>query len=142
MIKQQDINKLANVALFARNRSIVPISNFAVGAALLSSDGQIFVGCNIECYGQTPSICAERVALFKALSEGVTDFLALAVAGGPKDKTPDDFCQPCGVCRQVLMQYCPGDMPVFVVKNEQEIQKYTLRQLLPYAWQRKRGIEE
>ena len=81
MIKQQDINKLANVALFARNRSIVPISNFAVGAALLSSDGQIFVGCNIECYGQTPSICAERVALFKALSEGVTDFLALAVAG-------------------------------------------------------------
>ena len=86
MIKQQDINKLANVALFARNRSIVPISNFAVGAALLSSDGQIFVGCNIECYGQTPSICAERVALFKALSEGVTDFLALAVAGGPKTK--------------------------------------------------------
>ena len=78
----------------------------------------------------------------KELSEGVTDFLALAVAGGPKDKTPDDFCQPCGVCRQVLMQYCPGDMPVFVVKNEQEIQNYTLRQLLPYAWQRKRGIEE
>ena len=142
MIEQQQIKVLAEQALLAQKRAIVPISHFAVGAALMAEDGKIFLGCNIECYGQTPTICAERVALFKALSEQVVAFKALAVTGGKFGEEPDDYCLPCGVCRQVLMQVCSPDLPIYIVKNIHEIQSYTLSQLLPYAWTRKGDVKK
>ena len=119
-----------------RLRSRPVISGYSVGAALLGGDGRLYCAGNIECWGQTPSICAERTALFKALSELCTDFAALAVCGGPADREPEDFCTPCGVCRQVLLQFCPPDMPVLCVKRPQEVREYTLAQLLPDYWTR------
>ena len=117
-------------------RADVKISGYAVGAALLSADGRIFSAGNIECFGQTASICAERAALFKAVSEGVCDFSALAVCGGPKDQSLQDYCYPCGTCRQVLMQFCPDDMPVICIRTPEEWKIHLLKELLPYAWKR------
>ena len=130
-------NQMAEACLEARRtRSLPVISGYGVGAALLAADGQMFCAGNIECYGQTPSICAERVALFKALSDGVREFRALAVCGGPLPAEPETFCTPCGVCRQVLLQFCPADMPVLVVRGPEEYRTYTLGQLLPDFWTR------
>lgn len=99
-----------------RVRSRPVISGYSVGAALLGGDGRLYCAGNIECWGQTPSICAERTALFKALSELCTDFAALAVCGGPAP--------------------CPPDMPVLCVKRPREVREYTLAQLLPDYWTR------
>lgn len=136
----QEIQRLTQAALAARmERADVRISGYAVGAALLTQKGEIFSAGNIECFGQTPSICAERVALFKALSEGEKDFRALAVCGGPKDRPLNGFCYPCGVCRQVLTQFCPEEMPVICMKNPEEWTIHPLRELLPFAWRRESG---
>ena len=132
-----DVNELARMALDARKDSFCFISNFAVGAALVGKSGKIWRGMNIECSGQTPSLCAERVAMFKALSEGEKEFVALAVAGGPAGAEPVDFCAPCGVCRQALVQFCDQEMPVYLVKSETEIEPYTLGQLLPVCFVRR-----
>ena len=132
-----DVNELAKIALDARKDSFCFISHFAVGAALLGESGTIWRGMNIECSGQNPTLCAERVALFKALSEGEKKFTALAVAGGPEGAPPADFCAPCGVCRQALVQFCDQEMPVYLVKSETEIETYTLEQLLPVCFVRR-----
>ena len=127
--------RLALACLDARHsRSRPVISGYAVGAALLTEEGRLFSAGNIECYGQTPSICAERVALFKALSEGASRFVALAVCGGPLPGEPTEFCTPCGVCRQVLVQFCPPDMPVLSVQAPGRLRQWRLAELLPDFW--------
>ena len=92
--------ELVREALEARKQSYCPYSGFAVGAALLCGDGTVFRGCNIENAAYPATNCAERTAMFKAVSEGNTDFREIAIVGGPKGKEPKDFCAPCGVCRQ------------------------------------------
>ena len=99
-IKQE----LVKQALAARKFAYVPYSKFRVGAAVLAKNGAIYTGCNIENAAYTPTNCAERTAVFKAVSEGITEFDAIAVCGGPGEAEPEDFCTPCGVCRQVLRE--------------------------------------
>lgn len=112
------------------NYSYVPYSHFTVGAALLCEDGTVVGGCNIENAAYGPSNCAERTAIFKAVSEGRKDFKAICVVGG-KDKNVTDFCPPCGVCRQVMAEFCKGDFQIILAKSEKDYRIYTLDQLLP-----------
>lgn len=126
--------KLARAALDARQNAYCPYSHFAVGAAVLAKSGKIYAGCNIENATQGPGVCAERAALYKAVSEGEREFAAIAVAGGPEGREPDGFCPPCGVCRQALAEFCAGEMPVILVKNSEETEVYRLKELFPLAF--------
>lgn len=114
----------------------VPYSNYTVGASLLAKDGTIFTGCNIENVAFGPSNCAERTALFKAVSEGVKDFVAIAVIGGPEKKVTD-FCTPCGVCRQALREFLNADCKVILAKSVDEYKILTLEELLPLSFKPK-----
>ncbi len=130
-----DIKLLITEALKAREFSYSPYSEFQVGAALLTKDGQVFTGCNIESASYTPSNCAERTAFFKAVSQGVRVFSAIAVVGGPKGAKELDYCTPCGVCRQVMMEFCdPKTFQVIVAKNPEEYQVFTLEEILPMGF--------
>lgn len=122
---------LIDVAKEAREFSYSPYSNFKVGAALLTKSGKVFKGCNVENGAYTPSCCAERTAFFKAISEGENEFDSIAVVGG-KDNT-DEFCLPCGVCRQVMNEFCSKDFKVYV-SNNKEVKEYTLDELLPHSF--------
>lgn len=127
--------ELIQKALQARKRSYSPYSHFQVGAALLAEDGQVFTGCNIENAAYTPCNCAERTAFFKAVSEGVYGFRAIAVAGGMDTAQTLDFCAPCGVCRQVMMEFCdPESFRILLAKSEDEYREFTLAQLLPMGF--------
>lgn len=122
-------------ALRMRGLSYVPYSGFAVGAALLAEDETIYTGCNIENASYTPTNCAERTAFFKAVSEGVLKFRAIAIAGGPKEAKELSYCPPCGVCRQVMMEFCDYEtFQVVLVKSEMEYQIYTLKELMPLGF--------
>ena len=125
------IQELVKTALSMRKMSYTPYSHFNVGAALLSADGKIYTGCNIENASYTPTNCAERTAFFKAVSEGVKDFTAIAIAGGKEDAEELDYCPPCGVCRQVMSEFCKDDFKIFLVKSETEYKEYTLTELVP-----------
>lgn len=102
------IKKLSEAALDVRKRAYCPYSGFAVGAALLAKSGEIYTGVNIENAAFTPTNCAERTAFFTAIAKGERDFVAVAIAGGKAGEEPEDFCAPCGVCRQVMREFC-GD---------------------------------
>lgn len=117
-----------------RNMSYSPYSHFAVGAGLLCDDGSVYGGCNIENSAYSPSICAERTAIFKAVSEGEKNFTAIAIAGGPAEKEPDNYCPPCGVCRQVMSEFCRPDFKVILVKSETDYKEFTLNELLPESF--------
>ena len=125
------IQELLKTALSMRKMSYTPYSHFNVGAALLGADGKIYTGCNIENASYTPTNCAERTAFFKAVSEGVRDFTAIAIAGGKEDATELDYCPPCGVCRQVMSEFCKDDFKIYLVKSETEYKEYTLTELVP-----------
>ncbi len=118
--------------------SYVPYSHFHVGAALLDKNGKIWTGCNIEnaTYGATN--CAERTAIFKAVSEGVRDFEAIAIVGGPEgaDGSPvlEEFCPPCGICRQVLSEFCSKDFKIILANKKGEQKLFTLAELLPESF--------
>ena len=116
--KAQEMTKMA----YAR------YSNFRVGAALECSDGTVFTGCNIENASYTPTICAERTAIFKAVSEGYRDFKRIAIAG-----RSEDYCVPCGVCRQVMKEFAP-DLEVICLNGKGEAKHFTLKELLPYGF--------
>ncbi len=133
-LTQNMIDTLAAKALQAREKAYVPYSNFAVGAALLTKDGKIYLGCNIENASYTPSNCAERTAIFKAVSEGDRQFAAIAICGGPAGKAPEDYCPPCGVCRQVLSEFVEPDFPVMLVKSETEVQTFSFNEVLPFRF--------
>jgi len=122
---------LIDIAKEARKNSYSPYSNFKVGAALLTKDNKVYTGCNVENGAYTPSCCAERTAFVKAISEGNKEFDSIAVVGG-KDNT-DEFCLPCGVCRQFISEFCDKDFKIYVTDNK-EIKCYTLEELLPYSF--------
>ena len=124
---------LCALAKEALQNAYAPYSGFAVGAALLCADGSVYTGCNIENAAFTPTVCAERTALFKAVSEGKRAFAALAVASGKTDGGEAAF-PPCGVCRQALAEFCKPDMPVYVCEKAGNIRAYTLGDLLPFAF--------
>lgn len=127
------IEKLIKKAIEMLNFSYTPYSNFHVGAALLTSEGEIYTGCNIENAAYGPSNCAERTAIFKAVSEGKKEFEAIAVVGGKNGKI-ENFCPPCGVCRQVLAEFCKKDFEIVLAKSTNEYKIMTLEQLLPESF--------
>ena len=130
-----DHKTLLTLAEEAREKAYAPYSGFSVGAALLCEDGEVFTGCNIENAGYTPTNCAERTAVFKAVSEGAREFTAIAVVGG-LGETLDAACTPCGVCRQVLAEFCEPEMPV-ILGTPEEMRVMTLGELLPFAFTKK-----
>ncbi len=127
------LRELAQKALDMLSYSYSPYSNYTVGAALLADDGKIFTGCNIENVAFGPSNCAERTAFFKAVSEGRRNFKAIAIAGGPNGK-PVDYCTPCGVCRQVMVEFCSRDFLVIMAKTADDFKIKTLEELLPESF--------
>ena len=125
--------ELCAAAIDAMSRSYSPYSGFKVGAALRTANGKIFTGCNIENASYTPTVCAERTALFKAVSEGNRKFSALAVCGG-KDGALRGLFPPCGVCRQALREFCADDMPVLLIKSKSTFERTSLGELLPCSF--------
>lgn len=126
--------KLIGAALEARERAYAPYSHFKVGAALLTAEGRIFTGCNIENASYGVTNCAERTALFKAVSEGYTHFSAIAVAGGPAGAEKLPFAWPCGICRQALAEFCGPDFRVLTAGDGQKVRECTLAELLPHQF--------
>ncbi len=126
-------NELCKAAIDAMKNAYVPYSGYRVGAALMTEDGKLFTGCNIENAAYTPTVCAERTAFFNAISSGERDFAAIAVAGG-KDGIISGSFPPCGVCRQVMAEFCSPDFTVLVVTEEESYKKYSLNELLPEAF--------
>ena len=124
--------ELMHAALQARKMAYAPYSGFYVGAALLTADGRVYTGCNIENASYSPTNCAERTAFFKAVSEGVRDFAAIAIVGDKKE-TDGGFCAPCGVCRQVMAEFCDADFRV-ILGDANAVQAFTLAELLPASF--------
>lgn len=120
-------------AIEARTKSYAPYSKYKVGAALLTNEDEVILGCNIENAAYGPSNCAERTAFFKAISEGKRGFKAIAIVGGLENEIDSfsDFAYPCGVCRQVMREFCDDSFVIYVAKNVNEIKKKTLGELLP-----------
>ena len=121
-------------AIEARDLAYAPYSNHKVGAALVGKSGKIYLGCNVENAAYSPTNCAERTAIFKAVSEGEREFTAIAIVGGIGDKL-SEVCAPCGVCRQVMAEFCDGDMRI-VMGTPERIVVSTLSELLPYSFGR------
>lgn len=126
--------QLIRAALDARKLAYAPYSNYTVGAALLTAEGDIFQGGNIENASYGATNCAERTAIFKAVSEGRRDFSAIAIAGGMENAEPADYAYPCGICRQVMQEFAGEDFRVFVAKSITDYKEYRLRELLPYGF--------
>lgn len=127
--------QLISEALKARENSYSPYSNFSVGAALLSKDGKLYHGCNIENASYGGTNCAERTAIFKAVSEGVREFEAIAVVGGTTGEEINGYAYPCGICRQVMREFCnPETFDVLIALNVNEYKKYKLKDLLPESF--------
>ena len=129
MTKEQ----LATMAKGAMEQAYSPYSGYKVGAALLCKDGSVYTGCNVENASFSATNCAERTAFFKAVSEGETEFAMLAIAGGKNGKLQGEV-PPCGVCRQVLSEFCDKDFPILLVTDENNFKQYTLGQLLPLTF--------
>ncbi len=131
MDKNNYYNEIIKMAIDVRNYSYSPYSGFKVGACLRDKEGNLFTGCNIENAAFSPTNCAERTAFFKAVSEGSREFECIAIAGGASEKIRD-FCTPCGVCRQVMMEFCdPVTFKIILVKSENEYREMLLKDLLP-----------
>lgn len=131
------MRELIKEAFQAQEKSYSPYSNFKVGACLLSKSGKIYTGCNIENAALTPTNCAERTAFFKAVSEGEREFSAIVVVGSPEGTKPDkiDYCAPCGVCRQVMAEFCNlKEFKVILAKSQEDYKEYTLNEILPLAF--------
>lgn len=129
--------ELISLAFSARENAYSPYSNYKVGAALLAKNGKIYTGCNIENASYTPTNCAERTAFFKAISDGVKEFDAIAIVGGFIDtkKGEFDYASPCGVCRQVMMEFCDYEnFRIILAKSDEEYQEYKLKEILPLGF--------
>lgn len=124
---------LLSQAIEAMSKSYSPYSGCKVGAALLTKNGKVYTGTNIENAAFSPTVCAERVAFFKAVSEGETEFSAIAVVGG-KDGKIDGIFAPCGVCRQVMREFCDDDFKIIMGINETDYKTITLSELLPISF--------
>ena len=126
--------ELIRMAREARERAYTPYSGFAVGAALLCRDGTVYQGCNIENAAYGPSVCAERVAVFKAVYDGKRDFAAIAIVGGRAGEAVTGLCPPCGVCRQVLREFCDPDLTIYLAGEDDRYEVHTLGELLPVSF--------
>ncbi len=124
--------ELMQAAQNARFYSYCPYSDFRVGAALLTRSGKLYTGCNVENAGYSATNCAERTAIFKAVSEGEREFEAIAIVGGRTGET-SPFTAPCGVCRQVIAEFCPADFKILLGTPE-KFRAFTLNELLPYSF--------
>ena len=133
-MEQSGIRSLIETALAMRARAYVPYSNFRVGAALLGKSGSVYTGCNVENGAYSPSNCAERTAFFKAVSEGEREFTAICVVGGPGEEAPKSLCPPCGVCRQVMLEFCDPSFQVILATDPDHYQVLTLEELVPYGF--------
>ena len=133
-MEQVMIEKLIDTAIAQLDFSYTPYSNFKVGAALLTRSGEIYTGCNIENASYTPTNCAERTAFFKAVSEGVREFRAICIVGG-KDGKLTEYTEPCGVCRQVMMEFCdPKTFQIILAVDKERYEIYTLEELMPLGF--------
>lgn len=132
---QKEALRLALVerAKEARKNAYTPYSGFAVGAALLCRDGTVYAGCNIENAGFTATCCAERTAFFRAVNDGKRQFSAIAVVGGKSGEEPRELCAPCGVCRQVMAEFCGPEFEILLLDGG-TVKTFTLEQLLPQAF--------
>ncbi len=127
-------DELVKLAEAARAASYAPYSGFRVGAALLGASGRVYTGCNIENAAYSPTNCAERTAFFKAISEGEREFSAIAVAGGRAAEVSEP-CSPCGVCRQVMVEFCsPASFLIYISRGGGRFDTYTLGELLPLGF--------
>ena len=133
-LTREEKQTLIRQAFAAREKAVAPYSHFMVGAALRSADGRVFTGCNIENAAYTPTNCAERTALFKAVSEGVTEFTDIAVVGAIQGQVNELVTAPCGVCRQALFEFCGPDLNVIMAKTEEDFIEASLGELLPYGF--------
>ena len=128
------IEEMIDLAIRQMDFSYVPYSHFRVGSALLAKNGELYTGCNIENAAYSPTNCAERTAFFKAVSEGVREFDAICVVGG-KEGILTDYASPCGVCRQVMAEFCdPDTFQVIMAKSRQEYKILLLKELLPMGF--------
>lgn len=119
----------------ARERAYAPYSHFQVGAALATKSGKIYHGCNIENAAYGPSNCAERTAFFKAVYDGEREFERIAIVGGPEGSTADTLCAPCGVCRQVMMEFCnPETFQIILADGKDRCLQLSLKEMLPYGF--------
>ena len=133
-MEKNQIEALIDQAIGMMDYSYAPYSHFHVGAALLAKNGSVYGGCNIENAAYSPGICAERCAFAKAVSEGEREFEAIVICGGPDGKA-GDYCPPCGVCRQVMREFCnPDSFCIILAKSAEEYREYTLAQLLPESF--------
>ena len=128
--------ELLDMARRAREASYSPYSKFKVGAALLAASGKVYLGCNIENAAFSPTCCAERIAFFKAVSEGEREFVMIAVDGAPdgQDEKNAGECYPCGVCRQVMSEFCGGDFKIILSRKDGGVTVHTLDELLPFSF--------
>lgn len=137
-MKETLIHELITKASEAREKSYAPYSKYCVGAALLGHDNNIYTGCNVENASYGATNCAERTAFFKAVSEGAKAFEAIAVVGGPMDSLGEnsfsEYAFPCGICRQVMQEFCSPDFIIIVAKSLEDYQMFTLKELLPYGF--------
>ena len=124
--------KLMQAAENARKSAYAPYSDFRVGAALLAASGKVYTGCNIENASFSPTVCAERVAFFEAVKNGEREFLAIAITGGKANEKPS-FCSPCGVCRQVMSEFCHEDFRI-LLGNAEDFKEYSMASLLPFSF--------
>lgn len=136
-MKIMDDKELIREAYKAQAYSYSPYSGFQVGAALLGKNGRVYTGCNIENASYSPTNCAERTAFFKAVSEGEKEFVKIVIVGNKKGASEEerDYCAPCGVCRQVMAEFCnPKEFQVLLAKNETDYRTYRLEELFPFGF--------
>ena len=130
----EEKQELIRMALAAREKAYAPYSNFMVGAALRAKDGRIYTGCNVENASFTPTSCAERTALFKAVADGVTEFTDIAVVGSRRGEVNEQITSPCGVCRQVMQEFCGPDFEIHMQKAGGGVFTVKLPELLPFGF--------
>lgn len=127
--------ELIELACKGREQAYTPYSGFRVGAALLTRSGTVYLGCNIENASYGPTNCAERTAFFKAVSEGEREFEAIAIVGGPGEGRTGEMCAPCGVCRQVMMEFCdPKTFRIILESGGGKVRTFLLEELLPLGF--------
>lgn len=129
-MNKENVSLLVEKAIQSRDASYSPYSNFAVGAALLCADGTIYTGANIENSSYTPTVCAERVAFFSAIHDGHREFSAIAIVGGKSGEPISEYCPPCGVCRQVMGEFCTGDFRI-ILSDGKAPRVMTLDEIFP-----------
>lgn len=135
-IENQVCNELIKKAFFAAEKAYCPYSHYRVGAALLCKNGEIYSGCNIENASYGATNCAERTAIFKAVSNGETEFSAIAIVSQNDSGEPSTMPMPCGICRQVMSEFCDADFEIIVCNSENNIERFTLEELMPFTFRK------